>query len=213
MEFSSTEEYLRVFRVPLLEEVRAQLHQALEKSISVQIADRIITIIIRNIVRPNPAKVLDQDKSSKKILEFHLPSNLGVKTSDLILLCSGALRWDTKRERLLKSNSVFVLACVVFVDEFSPLVCAAVYVRDGSPILMAQLVIHSVWQVVLPGVNLTPARRIWGAISMPFESKTASRKSVTNTILRIDQQVYGQFMLIVYGSSSSMVVTSEAFNL
>jgi hypothetical protein len=184
MEFSSTEEYLGVFHVPLLEEVRAQLHQALEKSISVQATGRAVATIIRKIVRPK--KVRDEDKSSKKILEFHL--HLEVKTSDLILLCSDEPRWDTKRGRLLKSDSVFVLACVVFVDENSPQVSAVVYVEDGSPIL-TKLVDKSAWHVVLPGVGLTPAERIWNAISMPFELKEVSQKSVIQNILRIDRQV------------------------
>jgi hypothetical protein len=188
MEFSSTEEYLGVFHVPLLEEVRAQLHQALEKSISVQTAGRDVTTIIRKIVRPNPKKVRDEDKSSKKILEFYLQSNLGVKTSDLILLSSRKPRWDTKRERLLESDSVFVLARVVFARENSPRVSAAVYVQDGSPIL-TKLVDKSAWHVVLPGVGLTPAERIWNAISMPFELKEVSQKSVIQNILRIDRQV------------------------
>jgi hypothetical protein len=201
MEFSSTEEYLRVFRVPLLEEVRAQLHQALEKSISVQATGRAVTTIIRKIVRPK--KVRDEDKSSKKILEFHL--HLEVKTSDLILLCSDEPRWDTKRGRLLKSDSVFVLACVVFVDENSPQVSAVVYVEDGSPIL-TKLVVEPEWHVVLPGVGLTPARRIWNAISEPFASKEASRKSVTRTILRIDRQVWSNFerLWFQFGNGSNV---------
>ena len=197
MEFSSTEEYLGVFHVPLLEEVRAQLHQALEKSITVQTAGRAVTTIIRKIVRPNPKKVRDEDKSSKKILEFHLQSNLGVKTSDLILLSSRAPRWDTKRERLLESDSEFVLACVVFARENSPLVSAAVYVQDGS-LILTKLVVKSAWHVVLTGVGLTPARRIWNAISEPFASKEVTQKSVIHNILRIDRQVRQMFKVPVW---------------
>jgi hypothetical protein len=197
MEFSSTEEYLGAFLLPLLEEVRAQLHQALEKSITVQTAGRAVTTIIRKIVRPNRKKVRDEDKSSKKILEFYLQSNLGVKTSDLILLSSRKPLWDTKRGRLLESDSVFVLACVVFARENSPRVSAAVYVQDGSRIL-TKLVVKSAWHVVLPGVGLTPARRIWNAISEPFASKEVTQKSVIHNILRIDRQVCQMFKVPVW---------------
>ena len=188
MEFSSAQEYLQVFHVPLLEEVRAQLHQALEKSISGQAAGH-ITTVIRKIVKPNPKKVRDEDKSSKKILEFNLPPKLGAKYSDLILFCSKKPRWNSKRESLVKSDVVFVLGCVVHASKTSSKVCAIVYVENGDP-LLTKLKVMSVWHVVLPGVGLTPARRIWEAINMPFGfMEVLFRRSVIHTVLQIDQQV------------------------
>ncbi|KAG0598916.1 hypothetical protein M758_12G111700 [Ceratodon purpureus] len=185
-EFSSMKEYLQVFRAPLLEEVRAQLHQALDKSISMQRSDHVVKVTIQKVVKPKkgPGEV----QSDKKIITFHLPTNLGVKTSDLLLFCSAKPRWDAERECLVTSNTMFVLACASSVKEDSPVVSAIVYVPDGSPIL-TKLEVSSVWHVVLPGVGLTPAGRIWNAISVPFASEKELQKSVTHTILRIHPQV------------------------
>ena len=179
-------EYLQVFRAPLLEEVRAQLHQALDKSISMQRSDHVVKVTIQKVVKPKkgPGEV----QSDKKIITFHLPTNLGVKTSDLLLFCSAKPRWDAERECLVTSNTMFVLACASSVKEDSPVVSAIVYVPDGSPIL-TKLEVSSVWHVVLPGVGLTPAGRIWNAISVPFASEKELQKSVTHTILRIHPQV------------------------
>jgi hypothetical protein len=67
-------------------------------------------------------------------------------------------------------------------------------------------VVEPEWHVVLPGVGLTPARRIWNAISEPFASKEVSQKSVTHTILRIDRQVWSNFerLWFQFGNGSNV---------
>jgi hypothetical protein len=65
MEFSSTEEYPGVSHALLLEEVRGQLQQALEKSISVQTTGRAVRTMIRKIVRPK--KVRDEEKGNVQV--------------------------------------------------------------------------------------------------------------------------------------------------
>ena len=185
MEFSSMEEYLRVFRVPLQEEVRAQLHQALDKSVNEHKKSLVITSSIR-MVKQKKAR----DATTKLVLELLLKSNLRVKTSDLILLCSGQPQWDAKRDCLLKSDhDLFVLACVAKAEEDSPVISATVYVQDESRVLTNLKIIKSVWHVVLLGVSLTPARRIWNAISVPFESEQVSQNSITHSVLQIDRRV------------------------
>ena len=186
MEFSSMEEYLRVFRVPLQEEVRAQLHQALDRSVNEHENSLVITSTIRKIVKQKKAR----DATKKLVLVLLLKSNLRVKTSDLILLCSGQPQWDAKRDCLLKSDhDLFVLACVANAEEDSPVISATVYVQDESQVLTNLKIIKSVWHVVLLGVSLTPARRIWNAISVPFESEQVSKNSITHSVLQIDRRV------------------------
>lgn len=198
MEFSSTEEYLRFFRVPLLEEVRAQLHQALDKSLGLHTAGHVVTTTIREIVKP--AQAQERNDACKKILTLHLRSNARIRTSDLILLCSAKPRWDAKRECLLTKNSdMFVLACVVNAEEGSPIVSMNVHVQDGSEI-SHKLVCSSSWHVVLLGMSLIPAQRIWNAVSKPFPADEVSKMSVTHTVLRIDKQI------IPTGTSHSLLL-------
>ena len=186
MEFSSMEEYLRVFRVPLQEEVRAQLHQALDRSVNVHKNSHAITSTITKIVKEKETR----DATTKLVFELLLKSNLRVKTSDLILLCSGQSQWDAKRDCLLKSDhDLSVLACVAEAEEDSPVISATVYVQDESRVLTNLKIIKSVWHVVLLGVSLTPARRIWNAISVPFESEQVSQNSLTHSVLQIDRRV------------------------
>lgn len=98
MEFSSTEAYLRSFRIPLLEEVRAQLQQGLDKE---QMAGHGV-IAIQKVVKPNRNKEREEDK---KYLVFRQPVHLPeMKCSDLVLFCSAKPWWDAQRQCLVKPD-------------------------------------------------------------------------------------------------------------
>lgn len=185
MEFASTAEYLGAFRVPLLEEVRAQLHQALEKSLSQGEvhAVRVTKMIV--------SKAKNQDSSMRKFnlsLKRHARGNTPVRHSDLILLCCGKRpKWDSIRECLTpQRHHKFVLVNVVYARDGSPVFTATAYLPRGSPILEKFFSPSATWFVVLLGMSLIPADRIWKALN---KTDSAARGSVTQDLLQIYQHV------------------------
>lgn len=189
MEFRSTSEYLRAFRVPLLEEVRAQVHQALEKSIQ---DDDCVPVRDAKWIAHKTAK--NQDPSMRKF-SMSLSRQSTVTYLDLILLCSGDRpRWDSKRECLAPlTPQKFVLVCVVYAEEEQPFFTATAHLPDGSPIfeeLRRPFAQRPTWFAVLLGMSLIPADRIWGSINETDSVQSRkSKTSVMQEVLRIDPQL------------------------
>lgn len=197
MEFSSTAEYLRAFHVPLLEEVRAQLHQALQKSITQSEAPAIVRARVTKMIH---TKAKNQDPSMRKFnlyLSRHSRRDTTVRSKDLILLCCGKLpKLNHEREGLPpRMHHKFLLVNVIFAREGSPVITATAYLPDGSPILEklnSPSARRSEWFAVLLGMSLIPADRIWTSINVNNNSAPpASEMSVTQDLL----QIYSQVML------------------
>ena len=191
MEFPSASEYLRAFRVPLLEEVRTQVHQALEKSSK---EGDCVPVRVTKLIRSKTAK--KQDPSMRKFnmsLSRHGRQNTSVRSLDLILLCCGDRpRWDSGRECLAPMTQRFVLVSVVYAKDEQPFFTATAYLPDGNPILeelrlpAAQ---RPTWFVVLLGMSLIPADRVWRSINETDYESRVLKTSVMQEVLRIYLQV------------------------
>jgi len=191
MEFSSTSEYLRAFRVPLLEEVRTQLHQALEKGIK---QGACVPVRITKMVATKAKK---QDLFIRRFNLSLSPiarQNSTVRSSDLILLCCGERpQWDSSRECLEpQTHHKYVLVGVVYARDGSSFFTADAYLPDGSPIL-EKLQLPSArqpaWFAVLLGMSLIPAHRIWNSINKTESEARLLQTSVMHDVLQINQQV------------------------
>ncbi|KAG0565529.1 hypothetical protein KC19_8G197500 [Ceratodon purpureus] len=194
-EFSSMEEYLEAFRVPFLEEVRATLHQALEKSTNqdndghaifpVQLSKLMICMSAKNEDHSMWKFRLHSSRASQR-------SALPFRTSDLLLLCSEELpEWNAERECLanLQAPQKFLLVYVNNAKEESSVVSATACVQAGSPMLEKMTMASTSWHAVLLGLSLIPAERIWNSIIKASSSGRASKMFVMQDVLQITQQV------------------------
>jgi hypothetical protein len=209
MEFSSTEEYLGAFRVPLLEEVRATLRQALEKSIT-QNCDGHAMIVPAQLTKLTIDTATRNEDQSMWKFNLYLScqdakrSAMPLRTSDLLLLCSDGLpEWDAKRECLAHSQTPqkFLLAYVNNAREDYSVVSATACVQDGSPILEKMAMDGSAWHAVLLGMTLTPAERIWNSINKANSSGRVSKMFVLQDVLRINKQVMNRYRFHVRQTS------------
>ena len=165
MEFSSTEAYQQAFRVPLLEETRAQLHHALE------------SITMGSVL---PVDITCQKKSTRTEKQytktnFRLNSSSWTRStfespingSEIILLCSDELKWDSTRECvIIPENDKFrcILASVSTTPEEQTEATAYVQTSDLDFIQKSISKKKSSWRAVRTGVSFIPAQRIWNAL-------------------------------------------------
>jgi hypothetical protein len=164
MEFSSTEAYQQPFRMPLLEEFRAQLHQALESSITKGPA--------------LPVDITCQKQSNKKLytktkvlLESsswtRSTSESPINGSEIILLCNDNLKWDSTREcPVIPAHDKFrcILASASITPEQETEATAYVRTSDLDFILRSISEEISSWRALRTGMSFIPAQRIWYAL-------------------------------------------------
>lgn len=189
MEFESMTEYIGAFRVPLLEEIRAQVHQALEKSIS-QGKGHVV-----KVTRIIELRGKNEDPSMIRLfikLPLHTRGTTPVRGSDLILLCRDKLlKWDSKHGCLTpRSLNHFILAMVQNARDNSPLFTAVVNVAVKSPLLEDLRSPSNVLFVVALGMSLTPTERIWASLNKNDSSTPVKSTSVIQDVLQIPRQVF-----------------------
>ncbi|CAM6022126.1 unnamed protein product [Sphagnum balticum] len=182
--FSSVNEYRSAFRMPVLEEVRAQIQQALQKTMaSSSPSFRVFSPVRITKVKgtKNKKKTTMKRNISIRLLakdrfthQFPVPCR-----ADLMLLCSGRIpEWDPNNEKFLAepgSNAPakgscgcsFALAFVTF-GRFSPTIAADVYAQNEGSLLRKLQDSECPWFGVLLNINLTPALRIWNALHRPL---------------------------------------------
>jgi hypothetical protein len=164
MEFSSTEAYQQAFRVPLLEEIRAQLHQALESSITMG------SVLPVDITCKTKSK---GDEKPYTKTNFRLNSSSWTRStsespingSEIILLCSDDLKWDNTRECLvIPANDKF--RCILASASLTPEQQATAYVQTSDLEFIRGSISDkkSSWRAVRTGMSFIPAQRIWNAL-------------------------------------------------
>lgn len=180
--FTSVEDYLKVFGVPLLEEVRAQIHQALQKSMA-----SASTLPVKTY-----GKVNKQGKNLRVINVRILsnPRNLAVHNLDLVLLCNEVPKWDPELEVVIQTRNTFYVLAVVGEEE-QPFMKLTVYIQDKGLEQENWLgsLSKSTWYAVTLDTGLVPALRIWRALHWPLPSKPAAKPSVIQEILNVQPQV------------------------
>ncbi|CAM6047710.1 unnamed protein product [Sphagnum compactum] len=182
--FSSVNEYRSAFRMPVLEEVRAQIQQALQKTMaSSSPSSRVFSPVRITKVKgtKNKKKTTMKRNISIRLLakdrvthQFPVPCR-----ADLMLLCSGRIpEWDPNNEKFLAepgSNAPakgscgcsFALAFVTF-GRLSPTIAADVNAQNEGSLLRKLQDSECPWFGVLLNINLTPFLRIWNALHRPL---------------------------------------------
>ena len=168
MEFSSTEAYQQAFRMPLLEEIRAQLHQALESITMGSVVP--VHITCQGMSIGNAKQYTKTNFRLKSSSWTRSTSESPINGSEIILLCSDELKWDSTRECLvIPANDKF--RCILASASTTPeqqteATEATAYVRtsDLDFIWSSTKDKKSSWHAVRTGVSVIPAQRIWYAL-------------------------------------------------
>lgn len=190
--FSSVQEYQSVFRIPLLEELRAQAQQGLQKSMitgsipPVQIHEK----VIKNVRKRTEMNVKKQVALTVRLL--HNQRGLRVHRSDLMLLCGEVPKWNSELEIVIQTpNTFYILAYVDKAEVDSPLISARISAQAAGSSLVEKLkssLSTSCYAVILD-TGLVPTFRIWSALHRPIPSKHPPETSVIQEILDIQPQV------------------------
>ncbi|CAK9878066.1 unnamed protein product [Sphagnum jensenii] len=182
--FSSVNEYRSAFRIPVLEELRAQIQQALQKTMASSSPSSTVFSPVRI------TKVKGTKNKKKTTMKRNISIRLLAKDpvthrfpvpcfADLMLLCSGRIpEWDPNNEKFLAepgSNArakrscgcSFALAFVTF-GRLSPTIAADVYAQNEGSLLRQLQDSECPWFGVLLNFNLTPVLRIWNALHRPL---------------------------------------------
>ena len=187
MEFSSTGAYQQAFRAPLLEEIRAQLHQAIESSITM---GPVLPVGI------TCQKMSDKNQHTK--MTFLLQSSpwtrstseSPIKGSEIILLCNGELKWDSTRECLvIPAHDTFrcILASASPTPEQLLRTKATAYVQTSDIDFIQSSITEkkSSWRAVRTGVSFIPFQRIWDALEKVI--RQVNSVPLMQSILQIKQ--------------------------
>ena len=189
MEFSSTGAYQQAFRAPLLEEIRAQLHQAIESSITM---GRVLPVVITFQKKSNK----NEYTKTKFLLESswwtRSTSESPIKGSEIILLCNDELKWDSTRECLvIPAHDRFrcILASASPTPEEETQATAYIQTSDLDFIQTSISKKKSSWRAVRTDMSFIPTQRIWDALDKVIE-QVKSRPPllpVMQSILQIKQ--------------------------
>jgi hypothetical protein len=193
--------------MPVLEEVRAQIQQALQKTMaSSSPSSRVFSPVRITKVKgtKNKKKTTMKRNISIRLLakdrvthKFPVPCR-----ADLMLLCSGRIpEWDPNNEKFLAepgSNAPakgscgcsFALAFVTF-GRLSPTIAANVYAQNEGSLLCKLQDSECPWFGVLLNINLTPVLRIWNALHRPLVAQKIApcQPSLMQELLEIQSQV------------------------
>lgn len=189
MEFSSTEAYQQAFRVPLLEELRAQLHQALESSITM---GPVLPVDITCQKTSNNKQYTKTKFLLKSSSWTRSTSESPIKGSEIILLCNDELKWDSTREcPVIPAHDTFrcILASAFTIAEQETKATSYVQTSDLDFIQSSIRKEKSSWRVVRTGMGVIPAQRIWDALDKVIKkvSNVPPLLPVMQSILQIKQ--------------------------
>ncbi|KAH8959030.1 hypothetical protein BDL97_06G059600 [Sphagnum fallax] len=202
--FSSVNEYRSAFRIPVLEELRAQIQQALQKTMASSSPSSTVFSPVRI------TKVKGTKNKKKTTMKRNISIRLLAKDrvthrfpvpcfADLMLLCSGRIpEWDPNNEKFLaepgsnapaKGSCSFALAFVTF-GRLSPTIAADVYAQNEGSLLRQLQDSECPWFGVLLNINLTPVLRIWNALHRPLVAQKIApcQPSLMQELLEIQSQ-------------------------
>ena len=185
MEFSSTEAYQQAFRVPLLEELRAQLHQGLESSITM---GPLLPVDITCQKKSNQKQYTKTKFLLKSSSWTRSTSESPIKGSEIILLCNDELKWDSTREcPVIPAHDKFrcILASAFTTPERETKATAHVQTSDIDFIQSSITEEKSSWRAVRTGVSFIPFQRIWDALDKVI--RQVNSVPLMQSILQIKQ--------------------------
>ena len=189
MEFSSTKAYQQAFRMPLLEEFRAQLHQALESSIT---KGPVLPVDITCQKQSNKKQYTKMKVLLESSSWTRSTSESPINGSEIILLCTDELKWDSTREcPIIPAHDKFrcILASASTTPEQETKATAYVRTSDLDFIRGTISEEKSPWRAVRTGMSVIPAQRIWYALDKvlgPVDSVTPLLP-VIRSILKVKQ--------------------------